>query len=175
MIAEYKEWVLELNDVTNIVVIIGVIVAIGTLISHIITARAVARQTAWNSFFDDFENINNYITTNNNSTSGETDLITMPYPKLRSGTENVSLIFHHINLIFRFWINIKLLNKGEVEGFERWTKVVFFNWILSNKNLSYDLVIILDFKDAYPDKFIKWITNLTDYQVVKRKVAENIE
>jgi len=159
--------------IKDVAISIGVLVATGTLLFHIRTARAVARQNVWNSFFSDFENINNYIVANNGAPGGGGNIIKMPYPEMKSGAENVSLIFHHMNLIFRFWINIKLLKKHERIGFQRWTKMVFFNWISSNANLSRDLETIVKFKDLYPDPFLDWFSGHEDYQLITRKNAGN--
>ena len=161
---------MDIENIKNIAISIGVLVTIGTLLFHIRTVRAVARQNAWNSFFSDFENINNYIVTKNSSYSGQ-NIINMPYPEMKSEAENVSLLFHHMNLIFRFWINNKLLSKHERVGFERWISMVFFNWVSNNENLSSDLATIIEFKDLYPEPFLDWFETHKDYQLIKRKNA----
>ncbi len=151
-----------LDVLRNISIIIGSIIAIVTLIVHICSSRSVARQQIWTSIFLNFQEINNYISNKHEH------LIKPPYPELKSGQVTGMLLLHHLNLIFRYWTNRKLLEKDEKNGLDRWMKIVFFKWIESHPYLSSDLETILEFKDLYPEKFINWMIKCKKYYDIGR-------
>ena len=124
-------------------------------------SKASSRQQAWHDFFADFAVINNFI-------SRENEAIAPPYPKLKSGQTNGVLLFHHLNLIFRFHVNKLLLTEEERQGFQHWIEVVFFQWIEKNPSLGEDLKTILDFGDLYPKSFLSWMREHPSYARVLR-------
>jgi hypothetical protein len=124
-------------------------------------ARANSREHAWRGLFEHFATINNYINT-------QQDAVAPPYPQLTSGQANGVLLFHHLNLIFRFHVSKELLTQEECDGFNRWIEVVFFKWVEQNRSLGSDLQAILDFGDLYPKSFLTWLREHPSYVRVAR-------
>ena len=118
----------------------------------------MAKQNAWENLFSAFDHINNYI-----STKGIRDPI---YPKAKSDNDNFILVFYHMNLILRYWLNKELLTDGEREGFERWINNSFLKWAEKKRNIGEDLKKIIDSKDLYPDEFLDWLKDQNGYKRV---------
>lgn len=113
------------------------------------------RQNAWHELFATFDTINEF------SAKYDTQLkeaqIPQPYPEPKSGEQALDLLFHHLNLIYRYWIYKESLTPDEREGFERWMNEMFFCWLANNKNLSEDYQTVRERKDLYSEKFLKWL------------------
>lgn len=123
-------------------------------------SRSAMHQQAWNDLFAKFDRINDYARDHNVQ-------ILNPYPRLRSG-ESAPLLFHHLNLIFRFHVYKAVLSREESEGFARWLEIVFFPWIEAHESLKDDLRTILTAGDLYPEGFLRWMREHPTYAKVMR-------
>jgi len=158
-----------LEILKNVILITGTIVAVGTLIFHVKTAKLVARQKLWDSFFNNFNQINDYIAKYKNK------LKTIPYPNLTSSPQDVGLIFHHLNMTLRYWINRDLLNECEKNGFKRWIEKVFLEHIKRDEQLSLALEEIINCKDLYPESFLDWFKENDEYKkIIKRNESAKV-
>jgi hypothetical protein len=121
-----------------------------TLLFAIWQARNLAREHAWREFLRHFAQINNFIGTNHES-------VKPPQPTLKSDQTTAMLLYHHLNLIFRYYLNRRLMSSEERRGFERWMERVFYQWIRENPGLKEDLQTIVKGGDLYPEGFLLWI------------------
>ena len=153
----------SLVELRNIAVVIAAFVATMALLFNMYTSRL----SVWTTLFQDFTNINEYIAKNH-------AVLSLPYPAPQSGPVNAMLIFHHLNLAYRYWHTRRLLTKEEQEAFERWFEIVFFTWVSNNPALSKDFLAIITFKDIYSESFLKWVKSRDSFDGIQRQ-SENQE
>ena len=163
---------MTIDTVKDLCVIFGSFIASVSLIVgafNVFQSRKIAylaRRTAlWDSLFCDFQGINNYIA------EKKIHIKTKPYTSFFSGPECGMLIFHHLNLLYKIYLNRSLLSSDEKIGFERWKKDVFYEWILSDQELSKDFVSIISRKDLLPDNFLSEIHSDDSYS----RILKNCE
>ena len=119
-------------------------------------AHDAARQNAWQNLFSAFDHINDYIAEYVTSP----DVRMVPPYEFVSDPRIVMLLFHHLNMLFRFWVNKALMTPSEKIGIERWIRVVFLPWVEKNGDLTKDLRrIIIESRDLYPQDFIEWFAS----------------
>lgn len=160
---------LQLLQIITNLAIVGTFIVYWRLLSvtvkqveqHSEETHRVSRQNAWRDLFLAFDHINDY-------TGRADDVMIPPYPEFKCDRNTSALLFHHINLIFRFWLNKELMSKDECEGFERWIDKVFFPWIEKKEELAVDLRTIVEFKDLYPASFLDWLTRQGGYDRASR-------
>lgn len=133
-------------------------------------AREAAHQNVWQNLFSSFDHINDYIA---NFLTRENSVPMVPPDEFHSDQRVGTLLFHHLNLVFRFWVNKALMTDLEQEGMKRWVNVVFLRWVRNNGELRQDLKKIIDSKDLYPEDFLEWFTTNTDYQETVKEVPPN--
>lgn len=113
-----------------------------------------SRQQLWSDLLTDFRFINDFI-------ANHSDIPKQPYPTHASNEATFTLLFHHLDLILRYWISkdSKLFEENEKEGFTRWIDETFFRWIASDEKLKKDFESIIKGKDLYPNSFVVWLAD----------------
>jgi hypothetical protein len=137
---------------TFLVYCLLLVVAIYQIRQNTKATRDSSRQRLWSELLTDFRCINDF-------GAAHPEIPTQPYPAHSSKEATFTLLFHHLNLILRYWLNRTFLEADERVGFERWIDTIFFRWIASDPNLKTDFEGVLKERDLFPGPFLQWLAN----------------